>query len=43
MKKGIVWEGVDGSDMAQKRAKVTPCCEHGNVPSGSIKYPEFLD
>lgn len=40
---GIVWEDVDGIDLAQDRSKVAHCREHGNVPSGSIMYAKFLE
>jgi hypothetical protein len=40
--RGIMWEGVDGIDLAQDRGKVAHWCEHGKVPSGYIKYAKFL-
>jgi hypothetical protein len=34
---------VDWIHWAQDRDRVASSCEHGNEPSGSIKYGKFLD
>jgi hypothetical protein len=41
--KEIGWESVDWIYLAQDRDQWLDFCEHGNEPSGSIKYGRFLD
>ena len=36
-------EGMNWIDLAQDRGQVAGACECGNVPSGSLKYGDFLD
>jgi len=34
---------MDWINLAQVKGRVTGCCEHGNRPSSSLKFGEFLD
>jgi hypothetical protein len=39
----IGWNGIDWIDLAQDRETEEGSCEHGNEPSGSIKWWELLE
>jgi hypothetical protein len=39
----IGWGGMGWIDLAQDRDQWRACCEHGNEPSGSIKFWEVLE
>jgi hypothetical protein len=38
----IGWGDIDWIDLAQDRDQWEGSCEHGNEPSGSIKFGEIL-
>jgi hypothetical protein len=39
----IGWDGMDWINLAQDRDQWEGSCEHGNEPSGYIKYWEVLE